>query len=174
MTAYELQIELAKEIEEIEKNVLLKDVRGNPVHIKAFIQSLPKRIQKVSDEDEEQEGIVMLDNDPENDPYPYCIVQINSGRLETSQSPHEITLSLVFGIFDDDIECQGHLVIMNMIHNIAERFTKNPVLNNRYRINNENGIIWVINDDDRYPYYFGAMEMTWDAFFVGREDDKYA
>ena len=64
-------------------------------------------------------------------------------------------------------------MIMNMIHKIARRFTENPVLKDRYRLNGDAGISWVLDEEDRYPYYFGAMEMTWDTFFVRREEDRY-
>lgn len=171
MTAYELQINLAEEIEKIEKDVLLKDVKGNQAHIKAFAQSLPKRIQNVSDMEDDQEGDVMTDNEPEEDPYPYCVVRVESGNMEAVQGVHEIATVLIFGIFDDDVRCLGHQVIMNMMHRVAERFIRNPVLKGRYRMSEGAGISWVLDEEDRYPYYFGAMEMTWDTFFVGREDE---
>lgn len=49
MTAYELQLALGNEVERISKDILLKDVKGYPAHIKAFAQSLPKRFQDVAD-----------------------------------------------------------------------------------------------------------------------------
>ena len=171
MTAYELQLDLAEEIERIEKDVLLKDVKGNPAHIKAFAQCLPKRIQNVSDGEEEQDGDIMQNEEPEEDPYPYCLVRLDSGELKTDRGAQEIATVLAFGIFDDDVHCLGHQVIMNMMHRVAERFTRNPVLKDRYRMNEGAGIVWVLDDEDRYPYFFGAMYMTWDAFFVGREDE---
>lgn len=174
MTAYELQIALASEIEKILKDVLLKDVKGNPEHIKAFAQSLPKRFQDVSDIEDDEESIIIPETGDDENYYPYCVVRIDSGRLEMVQSAHEIITALVFGVFDDDVRCLGHQVIINLMHRIAERFIRDPVLNNRCRINKEAGISWVLDDEDKYPYYFGAMEMTWDTFFVEREDDRYA
>lgn len=171
MTAYELQLDLAEEIEKIEKDILLKDVKGNPVHLKAFAQCLPKRIQNVADLEEDQEGDIMRNEDPEEDPYPYCLVRLDSGELKTDRSAQEVATVLVFGIFDDDIICLGHQTILNMMHRVAERFTRNPMLNDKYRMNEAAGIVWVLDDVDRYPYYFGAMYMTWDTFFVGREDE---
>lgn len=173
MTAYELQLALGNEVERISKDILLKDVKGYPAHIKAFAQSLPKRFQDVADM-EDDEGDIMPEAGEDEDPYPYCVVRIDSGRLETAESTHEITTTLVFGIFDDDARCLGHQAIMNLIHKITERFIKNPVLNNKCRMNEAADINWVLDDEDKYPYYFGAMEMTWDTFFAGREDDKYA
>ena len=59
---------------------------------------------------------------------------------------------------------------MNIFQRIAERFTIDPVLNQKYRMNYEAGINWMLDEEDRYPYFYGAMEMTWDTFFVRRED----
>jgi len=192
VTAYELQKDLAEEVEEILHCMLLKDARGNGAHLRAFLQSLPKRMQgvweegtgeeteEIAGEDIEDDNVmtdesaVMEEISGENDPYPYCIVKIDSGELQPAQNTHEIQTTLIFGIYDDDKECQGHQVIMNMIHKISERFGKNPYLMNKYRMNHEVGITWILADEDRYPYYFGAMEMTWETFFVRLEDDKYA
>ncbi|MDE7339731.1 MAG: hypothetical protein K2N80_04100 [Lachnospiraceae bacterium] len=188
MTAYELQKDIAGEVERILQCMLLKDVKGNTGHLKAYAQALPKRTQNIRDYEEAgaapdvsviSDEDIVLDEDViineilEDDPYPYCIIMVNSGEIQPSQNVHEVQITLVFGIFDDDKECQGHQVIMNMIHKVAERFIKNPYLKEKYRLNHDAGIKWILGDDDQYPYYFGAVEMTWDTFFVRLEDDKY-
>lgn len=183
MTLYELQKDLANEVEHILQNMVLKDVDGNNAHIKAFLQSLPKRIQNVQDnsaeENDDMEGDIMSGEDiiqdqkTENDPYPYCIVMLASGNMDMVQEAQQTKTMLIFGIYNDDIQCLGHQTLINIMHKIAERFIKNPILNNQYQMNYEAGIQWALDDEDRYPYYFGAMEMTWDAFFVGREEDRY-
>lgn len=63
---------------------------------------------------------------------------------------------------------------MNIFERVTERFIREPLLNDRYSLNEEEGIDWAVNDEDWYPYYVGAMEMTWDTFFVTRKEDKYA
>lgn len=166
MTAYQLQKDLGKEVEEILRDILLKDENGGMTHLKSYLQKLPKRMQEVA------EGDVMQGEVEDADLYPYCLVMLESGKLETAESAHKIKTALVFGIFDDDLQCSGDQVILNMIHKITERFTKNPVLKDKYRMNEAEGISWVLDDEDRYPYYFGMMEMYWDTFFVRRED-KY-
>lgn len=186
MTAYELQKDIAEEVEKILQCMLLKDVKGNEVHLKAYTQALPKRTQNIHNHEEAiSDESIMVDEDIaldegtimdemlEENPYPYCIVKMDSGELQPAQNTHEVQTTLIFGIFDDDKECQGHQVIMNMIHKIAERFTRNPYLKEKYRMNHEAGITWVIDDVDEYPYYFGAMVMKWDTFFVRLEDDRY-
>lgn len=165
-TAFQLQKDLAEEVEGILKDMLFKDVKREQTGLRAFAQELPKRRQEI------KKGQIMPEDD--DDPYPYCVVRVDSGKVETAQSAQEIKTVLVFGIFDDDTECSGHQAIMNIIQKISERFTRNPVLKDRYRMNYDAGISWVLNDEDWYPYYFGAMDMTWDTFFVTREEDRYA
>jgi len=186
VTAYELQKDIAEEVEGILKCMLLKDIEGNLVHMKAFPQRLPKRLQNVrttdtdNDDAEISDEAVMSDDGGVaeeiygDDPYPYCVVKVNSGELDPVQGVQEIQTLLIFGIYDNDAECQGHHTILNMIHKVSERFTKNPYLKEKYRLNFDAGITWLVDDEDQYPYYFGAMEMTWDTFFAGLEGGRYA
>ncbi len=166
MTALELQKDLAEEIEQILGNMLFKDPSGKQEHLKAYAQELPKREQTVS------VGNLMPEEADEEDPYPYCIVKIDSGVINVVEGVQQIQTTLIFGIYDDGMESQGHQDIINIIHKITERFTKGPVLRDKYRMDDSTGITWALDDEDRYPYYFGAVEMMWNAFFVGRED-KY-
>ncbi|MBD5395602.1 MAG: hypothetical protein HDR71_15380 [Lachnospiraceae bacterium] len=174
MTVYQLQKDLGEEIEQILKDMILKDVKGNPAKVKSYPQNLPKRLQKIQEFTEETEEVdIMGGEEGEEDPYPYCIIRADSGNIATTQGAQAVNVVAVIGIFDDDVNCLGHQVILNMLHKIAERFTMDPVLKDRYRLNCNTNINWILDPEDRYPYYFGAMEMTWDTFFVGRED-KYA
>ena len=192
MAAYELQRDLAEEVEKVLKCMIMKDVKGNQAHLKAFLQRLPIRQQKIREEEtgKEETDFILDENESddmnimqntletetsafENDPYPYCVVRIDSGSLQPAQGVHKIQTVLVFGVFDDDAECQGDQVIMNMMHKIEERFVKNPVLRDKYRVNDEQGITWALDDTDQYPYFFGAMILSWVTFFVRLEEDKY-
>ena len=80
---------------------------------------------------------------------------------------------LVFGIFDDSLKNLGHRALMNVIHKVTERFIKNPVLRDMYQIDTRQGISWILDDEERYPYFIGGMTMSWNAYFVERED-RYA
>ena len=183
MTACELQKDIAEEIEKILDCMLLKDVKGNMTHLKAYAQNLPIRKQNINSTESAPDGPIpddgnimqnedeVMEPDFEDDPYPYCVVRVDSGLMQ--QEAQEIQTVLVFGIFDDDIKCQGHQVIMNMVHKVAERFMKNPCLKDKCRLNYENGIAWALDDEEKFPYYVGAMYMTWDTFFVRLEGGKY-
>jgi hypothetical protein len=152
MVALELQIELAKEIEVITKDIVLHDPNGEVEQLKAFKQSLPI---KTDDESE--------------DPYPYCIVRLMSGLTPDAMSAQEVKIILILGIYDDGVDAQGHQSILNIIQRIQERFFKNPVLANQFIMQQK--YEWTLQDDDSYPYYFGGIEVAWTTSSIRREDD---
>ena len=169
MTGFQLQQDLGNEIEKILKDMLFYDVQGNLVHIKAYSQMLPKRRQEVG------KGKLMPDEETNGmDPYPFCVVRFDGGKLETLGSTTKITTELIFGVYDETLENKGHQTLLNIFERVMERFVQDPVLNGCYRMNKEDGIEWILNDEDWYPYFIGAMSMTWDTFFVTRKEDKYA
>ncbi|MCM1122548.1 MAG: hypothetical protein NC416_08195 [Eubacterium sp.] len=164
MTTYQLQKDLAEEIEQITEDMLFQNPEGKPEHMKAFLQDLPKREQTV------QPGNLMVEED-EDDPYPFCVVRLESGAVLSGAQA--VTVILVFGIFDDGMENLGHQSLLNVIHRVSERFISNPVLKDRYQMDVRRGINWILDEEDRYPYYIGGLEMTWNAYFVERGEDQY-
>lgn len=165
MTPIELQRELAKEVENILKDIVCKTASGKQANIRAFCQSLPKRMQNIVADP--------LAEDEEDDPYPFCVVRIDSGGLEAVNGAMEIKTTLVFGVFNDAVSCQGHQIILTMFHRIMERFTQNPVLGGMFQMNPAEGVEWTLDDEDKHPYYFGAMSMAWNMVFVIRKEDRY-
>lgn len=166
MTPKELQDALAKEIEDILNDIACKTESGKLTKVHAFSQELPRRMQEIPDDE------AAAEEDDEND-YPFCAVRIESGEVDVDQGVQEIRTAVVFGIYDADPACQGHQLIMTMIHRTMERFATDPNLDGRCRMNTRAGISWTLDDGDSHPYYHGAMTMLFDTFFVSRED-RYA
>lgn len=164
MTVFQLQKDLMEEIESVLSDIMLKKPKGGMSTIKSYSQELPKREQVV------KPGSLMPEDDG-TDPYPFCVVRMESGSIFTGAQG--VRTILIFGVFDDALENQGHQALLNIIHRVSERFIINPVLKDRYRMNEREGINWILDDEERYPYYIGSMEMAWDAYFVERED-RYA
>lgn len=160
MTAYDLQVSLAAEVERITKDMLFQTPAGEQERLKAFLQCLPERPVGLIGEGEDEE-----------DPYPYCIVRIDSGSIATPMKSQEVKVILIFGIFDNSHDRNAHQAILNIIQRIADRFTRDPLLDHKYRLNYEDGINWVMDDEEPYPYYFGAMNLTWDTAWLRREDN---
>lgn len=163
MTIYQLQKDLADEIENILGDMIFLDPTGNPERMRAYVQELPKRVQPV--------GTGNLMDEGEEDPYPFCVVRMESGIIFLGAQT--VNTVLVFGIFDDSMENHGHQALLNVIHKVTERFIKDPVLKDMYQMDTQQGISWILDDEERYPYFIGGMTMSWNAYFVERED-RYA
>lgn len=161
MTIYQLQKDLADEIEHILDDMLFLDPRGNQEHMRAYIQELPKRVQPVGP------GSIMPE-DEEEDPYPFCIVRTESGTVYSEVQT--VRTVLIFGIFDDSLENLGHQALLNAMHKVMERFILDPVLKNMYQMNTGEGLSWILDEEERYPYFIGGITMSWNAYFVERED----
>lgn len=161
MTVFQLQRDLAEEIEKILSGMLFKNPQGKMVPMKAYCQDIPKRQQAI------RKGALMPEEEETEDPYPFCIVKAESGDIFIEAQ--RVSIMLILAVFNDDTQNQGQQELLNVIHKISERFIKDPVLKDMYRM--EDGIEWVLDDEDRYPYFVGGMTMKWDTFFVEREDD---
>nr|DAX23669.1 MAG TPA: tail completion protein [Caudoviricetes sp.] len=157
MTAQILQEELAKEIGAIFKNDLFKNSAGEYSHMNIYEQNLPIR----QDEDEP-------------DPVPYIIVRVETGQIKGGAQPQEVSVTLLIGYFDDDTANNGHKGVLGIIQKIEERFMKNPMLANQfYFLNDEkHPFDWAMQDEESFPYFFGAVSMVFATAAIRRED-KY-
>ena len=169
MTASFLQNELADELKKIFKGFRLKDPERNLSEINIFEQILPmpeSAEQKEVPPELLENGLVEELTDP--DPYPYIVVCIEDGKIEDENSAQTVNLNLLFGVCEMDYEKQGHKDILNMIAKIYERFAKFPVLNGKYTI--QYPILWTLQDEESYPFYFGGMNLTFETAAIRRED----
>lgn len=163
MTVFQLQQDLAEEIEDILSDMRFKNPAGSMVQMRAYCQDIPKRKQEI------RKGALMPEKEKTEDQYPFCIVKMESGEIFSEAQ--KVSVMFIIAIFNDDTQNQGQQELLNVIHRIAEHFIKNPILKSRYRMDQKDGIGWILDDEDRYPYFVGGMIMKWDAFFVEREDD---
>lgn len=161
MTVFQLQRDLAEEIERILSGMRFKDPAGKTVPMRAYCQDIPKRQQTV------RKGALMPEEE-EEDPYPFCIVKAESGEI--SSGVQSVSIMLILAVFNDDEQNQGQQELLNAMHKIAERFIRDPVLLGRHRLDQGTGIGWILDDEDRYPYFAGGMTMKWETFFVEKED----
>lgn len=161
MTSIFLQDDLQKELEDILGEMRLKDPNNKEeyTNIKVYQQSLPKiKIDYENCEEEEE--------DLSDEPFPYIIIKLDSGKIINENEAAKI--ELLIATYDDELANQGHKDILNIINKIYERFYKNPMLANKYyRVND---IDWVLQDDDMYPYFYGAMGMEFKVKMFKKED----
>ena len=163
MTVLQLQKDLAEEIEKILANMRFKDPAGKMAPMRAYCQDIPKRRQTI------RKGALMPEEEEtEEDPYPFCIVKAESGGLFSGAQ--SVSVMLILAVFNDEEQNQGQQELLNAMHKIAERFIRDPVLQGKHRLDQEAGIGWLLDDEDRYPYFAGGMTMKWETFFVEKED----
>lgn len=154
MTATMLQEELVKEMRNIFKDDLFKDSLGKYVKLNIYEQQLP--IQ----EDEDAP-----------DPMPYIIVRIETGSTKSGTDPQEVLVTMLFGYFDDDPQNNGHKGVLGMIQKVHERFEKQPMLANQFMF--QDPFDWALQDEESFPYFFGAASMTFKTAAI-RKEDRYA
>lgn len=154
MTATMLQEELVKELETIFKGDLSKNSLGEYVKLNVYEQQLPIR------EDEDSP-----------DPMPYIIVRLETGSTKSGTDPQEVLVTLLFGYFDDSPENNGHKGVLGMIQKVHERFEKQPMLANQFMF--QDPFDWALQDEESFPYFFGAASMTFKTAAI-RKEDKFA
>lgn len=169
MVATFLQSELADELKKILSDLRLKNPQGERVSINIFEQLLPMPEPL----DQGEIALELLENglaeeQTAPDPYPYILVRIADGEIEDENSAQKVNLTLLIGIYEPDYDKQGHKDILNIIAKIYERFAKFPVLNGKYTI--QYPILWTLQDEESYPFYFGGVNLAFEIAAVRRED----
>lgn len=154
MTATTLQEELVKELEAIFRGDLFKDSLGKYVKLNIYEQQLPIR-----------------EGEDAPDPIPYIIVRIETGSTKSGIDPQEVLVTMLFGYFDDDPQNNGHKGVLGMIQKVHERFEKQPMLANQFMF--QDPFDWALQDEESFPYFFGAASMTFKTAAI-RKEDKFA
>ena len=165
-----LQRELVEEVKTIMSGMLFKKPKSDQViPITVFAQSLP--IPPRPDyENTESDGIEYVDEGAEEAVFdcPWCLVKLEQGAVAEINGRQSVKVALCFGIFNDDPKNQGHLEILNLCQKIYERFAKTPLLDNQYTCS---GVFdWALQDDDTFPYFFGAILTTFEFQGLKREN----
>lgn len=153
MTPLDLQDELVEEVGRILDGYLYETPDGNRIPIHVYSQKLP-----ITDEDEDETSI-----------FPYIIVRLNNGNDNgTKDSFNVVNVVLIVGVVDDAREQQGYRYCMNIYQKIYQRFEQNPNLNGRAVFDGD--FHWANQEDDYYPYYFGACTLNFRIPAIRRED----
>lgn len=152
MTPEMLQDALVAEIKNILSDRRYSTPAGELIPINVYSQNIP-----------------VEQSDDDVDPIPYIIVRLGGGEDRgTFDSNYVIKLIIIMGIYDDSPTAQGHRHLLNIINKIYERFQVNPCLDNKFVY--QGGFKWDIQEDGYYPYYFGAMEISFNIPALRRED----
>lgn len=163
---------MVKEVQDITKDMMFHSPEGILAPLSVYEQSLPipKRKEPVpennfpiiDDQDETEEDSVLKS--------PWCVVKIENGSIPGINEMQEVTFAVCFGIFNESLDNNGHMEIMNLIQRVYERFSVNPLLDGQYTCTGK--FEWAVQDEDTYPYYFGAI-LTEFKFQGFRRENKY-
>jgi hypothetical protein len=158
MTAEILQETLVDELTRMFEHDLFKNSSGDYVKLNVYEQQLPIR------EDEDAP-----------DPMPYILVRIETGAIKSGDDPQEVLVTMLFGYFDDNSENNGHKGVLGMIQRVHERFMKEPMLANMFMFENDeqHPFSWALQDEESFPYFFGAASMTFKTPAI-RKEDRFA
>ena len=157
MTVGNFQKELMKDIGNIFEKDLFKDSLGKYVSLNIYAQNLPIR------EDEDAP-----------DPVPYIVVRVLDGKVKGWVEAQEVQVMLILGCFDDNINNDGHEILLELIQKIEERFLKNPILSKQFMFLNDeqHPFEWALQEEESFPYFFGAISMSFRTPTI-RKEDKY-
>ena len=118
-----------------------------------------------------EQNLPIRESDEESDPIPYIIIRMENGTIKSGVDPQEVTITIIVGYFDDSKANNGHKGVLGIIQKLYERFEKNPMLANQFMF--QDPFDWALQDEESYPYYFGAASMTFKTAAI-RKEDKYA
>ena len=156
MTFKELQDDLIAEIEALLKDVRTKNTDGEEIiGIKGYPHMLP---------------ILQSDEDDPAQYFPYFIVRYDGGQTEDDDDCWHVSTNIILGVHETATE-NGHEHILVMIQRIVDRFAWDPQFAKKYRVDQK--IQWAVQEDDTYPFYFGAVALTISAPKIGRKSDYY-
>lgn len=142
MTPIFLQISLVEELKALYADFYsTDDISKKPSKVNVYQQDLP----------------IVFGSDGE-EPVPYVIVRIDSGNIQELNEQERVAVILVFCVKATNENRQGYLDVMNMIQRVKERFFKNFSVGKYFFF--EPPFEWAVQDEDTFPYFYGAVKMN--------------
>ena len=142
--------EWMKEREDVMRDINLHRMAAPTV----FRQYLPIRSTHSPappSEDGEDEGW------QDEDPFPYLVVKLDGGGVESATSMNTVDVVVLVGIFDDNPKNEGHIAVMQIIERIMFHFAERPVLG---PFSYADRFDWELLERDGFPYYYGACAFS--------------
>jgi hypothetical protein len=150
MTARQLQSALVEKLTELLKGRRYHTPDGGTAAPTVFAQNLPRQ-----------------ETAEEVDPFPYVIVRIDSGNIETQTSPYKVAVVLIVGIYDEDLSNQGHMDVLDIFEHIQSGLEANPLVGGEFVFTDP--FNWALQDEESYPYFFGAASLSFSVPAPRRE-----
>lgn len=111
----------------------------------------------------------LIESDEESDSQfsPFFIVFTSGGKTEDDADWWHVDVSITFGVHDDTPE-GGHEHILIMCQRVLDRFAAEPLLDRRYRA--EQDMRFMMSDEDAQSYYYGGVGITFSVPKIGRRN----
>ncbi len=146
-TPLDLQDAIILELNSLFEGNTFLDADGDKKELKVYPQELP-----IPESDDDSDTAIVS--------VPYAIVKISQGEISELDLLADTDIIIVLCVYDDELHKQAHRDVMHMINKIQQRFLTNPHVGN-FRI--KTPLKWALQDDKSYPYFFGAIEMTFES-----------
>lgn len=98
---------------------------------------------------------------------PWCLVKIEGGTIPGIDEMQQVEVAICFGIYNPDLENKGHEELLNLIQKVYTRFACNPLLDRQFTCSGS--FEWALQEEDTYPYYFGAIGTSFKIMGYRRE-----
>lgn len=162
---------LVEEIKKITSDMRFQNPGGEELlELSVFAQSLPipGRKQDAGNQ-EEYQSIEYSVSETEEAVFncPWCVVKLEGGSIPEINGFQHIEVSICFGVYNPDKDNKGHEELLNLIQRVYQRFACDPLLDRQYTCSGE--FEWALQEEDTYPYYFGAITTTFKFMGYRRE-----
>ena len=170
MNTRELHTALLDDLEDLFKDRPFKTPHNTMETPKTYPQELPPE-----------------DARSEEDPFPYIIVRLDQGGVDTPTDPHKARVILVIGIYDDgtvdfrkpppedgewDNRNFGTMAVLEVIERIQEHYEKRPALcGGKFYF--DGPFHWALQDENSFPYYIGACDLTFTLAAPRKERSEF-
>lgn len=181
MTVRALQEAIRADLNKLFADRRYKTPKDEMAPLKAYCQRLPQ-----------------FDAQETDDFFPYAIIRLDKGGVAGPTAPQKVDVMIIVGIFDDgvqeytgaketpapgeppsfvgsegwDLRNFGHMAVLEVIEQIQAHYEESPALcNGAFYF--DGPFNWALQDEDSYPYYFGACELSFTLAAPRLKESKY-
>ena len=175
MTQEFLQDAVVADLEQLFKGETLKNSAGVERRIRVYPQDLPIRAGADIEPDpveedleaDQAEGQTTEETEPEDVPEPYVVVFLREGELPAQGELQNVDVVLVVCVCDPDPDRQGFRDALHIVNKIMTHYGENGIVGRRYEV--QYPIKWVVQEEDKHPYYFAGVALKLAAPAIFKE-----
>lgn len=104
--------------------------------------------------------------------YPAVIVRARQGTQTVDYEV--ITVEILIGVYDDELDQQGSRYVLNLVQRIKDRIREQSIIRQRYRLSFP--LNWQVNkrtpksnDYNSFPYFFAEMQIDFQDSVMGSQ-----